>query len=457
MKPVVSLDEMRAFDDKAVKDVGFGELVRRAGYAVAHQAITMLEGASGKRIAILAGQGSNGEDGRVAARALEARGATVTVLAPDADASELGGLDLLIDAAFGTGLTRPYEAPVPPERTPILAVDLPSGLNGDTGAEVGRPLRATATVTMGALKAGLLLGHGPELAGALHVADIGIEPSPHSMALIEDADLSLIPERSRTDHKWSNAVVVMAGSPGMEGAAALSCLGAMHAGAGMVHLVSPGETSRIPLEIVIRPTDVAELAAAVLADASRAGAVVIGPGLGREPEVADAVRSIVAQRSTPVVLDADGLAAVGGVDELAFLVSAQPAPIVITPHDGELARLLGEPISIDRVAQLAALVEATGVTVLSKGPTTLVLSPSRQHPAVLFVTAGTQALATAGTGDVLAGVIGALLAFGLAAPLAAALGAHLHGSAGARSPGVLVSSALPALIGDVLAEVQRGG
>jgi NAD(P)H-hydrate epimerase len=230
----------------------------------------------------------------------------------------------------------------------------------------------------------------------------------------------------------------------------------MHAGAGMVHLLSPGETSRIPLEIVIRPTEVAELAAAVLADSSRAGAVVLGPGLGRDPQVADAVRSVVSQRSTPVVLDADGLAAVGGVEELAFLVSAQPSPIVITPHDGELARLLGEPVSIDRVAQLASLVEATGVTVLSKGPTTLVLSPSREQPAVLFVTAGTQALATAGTGDVLAGVIGALLAFGLAAPLAASLGAHLHGVAGARSPGILVSSALPSLIGDVLAEVQRG-
>lgn len=456
MKPVVSLEEMREFDARAVEDVGFDELVRRAGYAVAHQATTMLEGASGKRIGILAGGGSNGEDGRVAARVLEARGALVTLLAPDAVASELGEMDLLIDAAFGTGLTRPYEAPAPPEPTPVLAVDLPSGLNGDTGAEVGRPLRAAATVTMGALKAGLLLGRGPELSGELHVADIGIDTSASSMALIEDADLALIPERSRADHKWSNAVVVMAGSPGMEGAAALSCLGAMHAGAGMVHLLSPGETSRIPLEIVIRPTEVAELAAAVLADSSRAGAVVLGPGLGRDPQVADAVRSVVSQRSTPVVLDADGLAAVGGVEELAFLVSAQPSPIVITPHDGELARLLGEPVSIDRVAQLASLVEATGVTVLSKGPTTLVLSPSREQPAVLFVTAGTQALATAGTGDVLAGVIGALLAFGLAAPLAASLGAHLHGVAGARSPGILVSSALPSLIGDVLAEVQRG-
>lgn len=288
------------------------------------------------------------------------------------------------------------------------------------------------------------------------MADIGIETSPSSMALIEDADLASIPERSRADHKWSNAVVVMAGSPGMEGAAALSCLGAMHAGAGMVHLISAGATSRIPLEIVVRPTAVADLATTVLAEASRAGSIVIGPGLGRGPEIDDAVVSVVSQRSVPVVLDADGLAAVGGIEELAFLVSAQPSPVVITPHDGELARLLGEPVSHDRVAQLASLVEATGVTVLSKGPTTLVMSPQHDHPAVLFVTAGTQALATAGTGDVLSGVIGSLLACGLDAPLAAALGAHLHGRAGARASGILVSSELPALIGHVLAEVQRG-
>jgi len=456
VKPVVSLEEMRAFDAKAVKDVGFDELVRRAGTAVAHQAIAMLDGVSGKRIAVVAGQGANGEDGRVAARALEARGATVLLLAPGAEASALEGVDLLIDAAFGTGLARPYEAPVPPTGTPVLAVDLPSGLNGDTGAELGRPVRATATVTMAAIKAGLLVGHGPELSGEIHVADIGIETSPSSMSLIEDADLASIPARARADHKWSSAVVVMAGSPGMEGAAALSCLGAMHAGAGMVHLVSAGATSRIPLEVVVRPTAVPELATHVLAEASRAGAIVIGPGLGRDPEVAAAVVRVVSERSVPVVLDADGLAAVGSVEELTFLVSAQTSPVVITPHDGELTRLLGEPVSSDRVAQLAALVEATGVTVLSKGPTTLVLSPSHEHPAVLFVTAGTQALATAGTGDVLSGVIGALLACGLAAPLAAALGAHLHGRAGARASGVLVSSALPALIGDVLSEARRG-
>jgi NAD(P)H-hydrate epimerase len=456
MRPVVGIDEMRALDEQALTDVGYEELVHRAGSAVATQAIAMLDGVAGKRVAVVAGRGSNGEDGRVAARALVARGASVLVLPPDADAAALEGCELIIDAAYGTGLARAYEAPEVPPGATVLAVDLPSGLDGDTGVRKGRPMPASATVTMAATKAGLLLGHGPELCGDVVVADIGIETASASMALLEDADVSLIPARRRSDHKWSTAVVVLAGSPGMEGAAALSCLGALHAGAGMVHLVSSGDSQRIPLEVVIRPAELDDLARVVREDEARCGALVVGPGLGRGPAVRRAVTEVLAQRSTPVVLDADGLAAIESVEELADLVGAAPAPVVITPHNGELARLLDAELTDDRVGQLRGLVEATGATVLSKGPTTVVVGPSDRSHEVLFVTSGTEALATAGTGDVLSGVIGALVARGMDATLAAAVGAHVHGRAGASAPGSLVASALPQLIGEVLKEVRHG-
>jgi NAD(P)H-hydrate epimerase len=456
VKPVVTVAEMSALDAVAVEVVGHGELVRRAGHAVAQQAIAMLGGVSGARIAIVAGGGSNGADGRVAAEVLARRGARVKLVAPDAASHELEGAALVIDAAFGTGLSRPFVAPVPPEGALVLAVDLPSGLDPDTGAANGSPMCATSTLTMAAHKAGLLLGDGPLLAGDVAVADIGIATGSGTMGLIDDADLQDIPRRDRGAHKWSSAVVVLAGSPGMEGAAALASLGAMHAGAGMVRLVSDGSLSRIPVEVVARPATASQLAATVRAESARAGALVVGPGLGRDPEVALAVRAVLAERSAPVVLDADGLSAVGGLDELARLVAARPHPVIVTPHDGELARLVGGPLAEDRVAQLQAIVRATGVTMLSKGPTTVVVGPGTEQPSVRFVESGTAALATAGTGDVLSGVIAALLARGMAAPAAAAVGAHLHGRAGARGCGTLVASMLPTLVGERLMEAEHG-
>jgi NAD(P)H-hydrate epimerase len=454
---IVSVAEMGAHDAAALEETSHDELVRRAGHAVAHRAIELLEGASGRHIVVLAGSGSNGADGRVAAALLRRRGAAVRVLGPSARSEDLAGAELVIDAAFGTGLSRPYEAPVPPEGALVLAVDLPSGLDGDTGAVRGAPMRADATVTMAAPKVGLLLGDGPELAGEVTVADIGIATPGATMALVEDADLDALPRREASAHKWSAAVVMLAGSAGMEGAAALSALGALAAGAGMVRLVSNGSVARIPIEVVVHGAGPTDMAATVLAEARRAGALVVGPGLGADPTMAAAVRRVLEERTAPVVLDADGLGAVGDLDELARLVAARPHPVVVTPHDGELARLVGAPLSADRLAQLRDVVATTGATLLSKGPTTVVVAPGHEEPTVLLVDAGTPALATAGTGDVLSGVIGALLAQGMTAPAAAALGAHLHGRAGARARGTLVASMLPGLVGELLWEVERGG
>ncbi len=453
MIPVVSVDEMAAFDAAAMEATSHDELVRRAGYALAMGARRLLGTLSGRRVCVLAGPGSNGADGQVCAAVLRRRGAKVWVVAPNAEREELEGAELVIDAAYGTGLSRDYLAPEVPEGALVLACDLPSGLDGDTGAAHGRPLTADATVTMAAIKSGLLLSEGPELAGRLEVAEIGIPTPGVEMGLIEDADLSEIPVRQRSDHKWSAAVVALSGSAGMEGAAALCAEGALHAGAGMVRVVTTGELEALPVEVVARQVEGAQLAEVTLAEAQRAGAIIIGPGLGQEPVAQAAVRQVLEHRSAPVVLDADGLSAVGTLDELARLVALRTPGVVCTPHDGELARLLGRFVGPDRLERLRDAAAQSGAVFLSKGPTTLIVAPSG---AARFVTAGTPALATAGTGDVLAGVIAALMARGLEPFEAAALGAQLHGTASRRASGTLVAGSLGELIGEVLEEVDRG-
>ena len=457
MRPVVSVAEMVAFDAAALETTSHETLVNRAGYAVAMQAIKMLGVTTGRRVVIVAGKGSNGADGHVCASVLRSRGAKVVIVSPDAPAEALRGAALVIDAAVGTGLRRDYVAPRPPDDVAVLSVDLPSGLDGDTGVAHGQPFCADVTVTMGALKAGQLLGDGPDLCGDLVVADIGIDASGASMALVDDDDFGLIPPRERTAHKWSAAVVAVAGSDGMEGAAALSALGALHAGAGMVRLVTTGSLSQIPLEVVSCSVSAGELAETALRESARAGALLLGPGLGDDPMVQSAVRGILEHRTVPVVLDADGLGAVGTVDELARLVAARPHGVVCTPHDGELARLLGRLVGADWVERLIEAVDATGATFLSKGSTTVIVSPGVPRPEVRFVTSGTTQLATAGTGDVLAGILAALIARGMSVPDAASIGAHLHGRASSRGSGTLVAAALPHLVGEVLEEALHNG
>ncbi len=456
MRPVVSVAEMAVMDARAMETVDHEELVNRAGYAVAHQAGRLLGRVSGRRVVVLAGPGSNGADGRVAARILAARGASTTIVGPTATSDDLRDADLVIDAAFGTGLSRPFVAPTPPAGVPVLAIDLPSGLDGDTGKSLGEPMAATLTVTMAAAKIGLFLGDGPRLSGEVVVADIGIPTDGASMGQIDDGDILAIPQRRANAHKWSSAVTVFAGSPGMEGAASLTSLGALRSGAGMVRLVSPGSLQRAPLEVVAVPSDIAHLAETVAAESARAGALIVGPGLGRELSVRVEILKVLTERAVPVVLDADGLAAIDSLQELAWIVAAQSSPILCTPHDGELTRLIGHPIGEDRIALLRRVVAETGAIFLSKGPTTVIVTPEPDRPDVVVVDSGTQALATAGTGDVLSGVIAALAARGVSLGRAAALGAFVHGRAGARSRGTLVASELPGLIGEVLKEAGRG-
>lgn len=447
MRAVVSVAEMRAADEAA--PVGVDVLVRRAGRAVANEAVKMLGGAYGRRVVVVAGKGNNGSDGRAAAALLTRWGAGVTVVDPG---SALEGADLVIDAAYGTGFRGEYKAP-DPHGAPVLAVDIPSGVDGDTGAAGADSVRAAATVTMAALKPGLLLGEGPERAGRVVVADIGLPVGETATHLVGDEDREWIPTRRGDGNKWDRAVWIVAGSPGMRGASRLCTRAAQRAGAGMCRVGSPGvDASEQPAAEAVGVTLPAEgWHQVVLDQLERFHGLVVGPGLGRSPSVQASVRALVGGARIATLVDADGLTALGTAEDVAAVVRRREgaAAVVLTPHDGEFGRIAGERPGPDRIAAARDLAARTGAVVLLKGSTTVVAAPDGT---TLLAAAGDARLATAGTGDVLSGVIGALLCAGVDGLRAAALGAHVHGRAAQRGHAVgLVASDIPDLLPDVLA------
>ncbi len=460
MRPVLRVVEMRAVDAAALKEVSEQTLVERAGAAVATWAVRMLGGTYGRHVVVVAGKGNNGADGKVAAARLRRRGARVRVVdahdAPDRIGPD-GTVDLVIDAAYGTGFRGTYRAPAVAAGVPVLAVDIPSGVDGDSGEACGEPLRADVTVTFAALKTGLVQGDGALLAGHVVVADIGLDVSGAAMWVIEDADVArLLAPRGRDAHKWRSAVAVVAGSPGMTGAAGLCTRAAYRAGAGMVRLGIPGGD---PADLPVSEAVGASLpqhgwAADALAMSQRCRALVVGPGLGRADSTVSDVRAVVAGATTPMVVDADGLYALGTGDEIGAVVRAGPGPAtVLTPHDGEFARLAGAPPGADRIAAAGGLARACDAVVLLKGPTTVVVEPGGR---VLLAMAGSPRLATAGTGDVLSGAIGAFIARGVDPHHAAALAAHVHGRAADLGPAEgLVAGDLADLLGRWLSEIRR--
>lgn len=426
MIPVLTPEEMRAVDRAAPEPEAV--LVERAGSAVAWEALSMLGGAYGRRVVVVAGKGNNGADGRVAADRLRRRGVRVEVIDAADQRQRLPRADLVIDAAYGTGFRGDYTAP-DPAGAPVLAVDIPSGVDGLTGEAQDGAVRATATVTFAALKTGLLLGAGFEHAGRVSVADIGLDVSRSTIGVVEASDVAAwLPDRERDSHKWKSAIWMIAGSPGMTGAADMAARAAMRAGAGTVRLGIPGQppSPRFP-EVVGRWLPPEGWDADVVAgELERMKALVMGPGLGRSDATAAAVRRLVAQAPVPMVLDADALFALGSLDDPPRFLRNRPGPTVLTPHDGEFSRLAGCPPGPRRISAVRHLAFTTGATVLLKGSTTIVADPAGD---VLLTTAGDARLATAGSGDVLSGVIGAFLAQGLDAPRAAAAGAFVHGTA----------------------------
>lgn len=426
MIPILTPAEMAEVDADAKEPVEV--LIERAGAAVAHRALELLGGAYGRRVVVVAGKGNNGADGRAAARRLTRRGAVVEIVDAAAAPSPLPAADLVIDAAYGTGFRGKYRAPSA-AGVPVLAVDIPSGVSGDTGEASDGAVRAVATVTFAALKPGLLIGDGPERAGVIELADIGLDTGRARAHLVEDADVArVLPPRQRNAHKWSAAVYVLAGSPGMTGAAVMSARAAMRAGAGMVRLGVPGADPAdvAPGEVVVRATPARDFAATVLEDSERCTAMVIGPGLGLDDEKAAEIRKILDTVDMPVVVDADALTMLGERPRL-----SRRAATVFTPHDGEFGRLAGARAGADRFGAVRDLAASSGATVLLKGPTTIVSSPDGD---VLAANAGGARLATAGTGDVLSGVLGAFLAVGMPALDAAGVGAHVHGATAQLGP-----------------------
>lgn len=423
-EPLYTADEMRAAE--AGHDVD--ELMERAGRAVAEHVIGRFPDA--RTFSLHAGGGANGGDGRIAARVLAERGWTQV---------EEGG-DVVLDALFGTGFRGPprEEAAALIERingsgAPVVAVDIPSGVDASTGEVPGAAVEAALTVTFHGRKVGLAVAPGRFHAGEVVVADIGLAPAETQHARVTPEILRLVPRKTERDTKYSaGSVLVVGGAPGMTGAVCLAAEAALRADAGYVAVAVPVESLPVVEAKLLEPVkgtwdDVARFA-------EKARAVALGPGMGRTPEARALADRLLAELDVPVVVDADALFGLEPFD--------RSAPTVLTPHAGELARLLGEEVDSRRLAAARAASERFGCTVLLKGADTIVASPGER---VLVCDLGTPALATAGTGDVLTGVIAAYLAKGLEPRLAAAAGAAATQLASRRlGPGAVAGDLLDA-------------
>jgi NAD(P)H-hydrate epimerase len=452
MLPLLTAEETRVAEE--AYEGSLDELMERAGTAVADLVAEQFPG----RVAVVCGRGNNGGDGRVCARVLRERGRDVVAVEGLGDLEEP---DVIVDALLGIGLRDAPREDVARmiERIngagkPVVAVDVPSGVVASTGEVPGAAVRAAATVTFGAAKLGLAVTPGRLHAGSVHVASIGLEPAGHEHALLDASILEAVPRKTAESTKYrAGSVLVVGGSRGLTGAPMLAALAAFRADAGYVTVAAP--ESALPvvearlLEAVKRglPEDGAgrllpRAADPVLEAAERAHAVVLGPGLGRGDGTRDLVRILLEQLPVPVVLDADGLWELEPFE--------RAAPTVMTPHSGELARLLGgdaAEIEAHRLESVRRAASRFGATVLLKGADTLVASP---REGVLVAAYGAPALATAGTGDVLSGVIGAFLAKGLEPRLAAGAAAVAHGIASR-----LVSPQAGLVASDLLPGIQR--
>ena len=421
-------------------------LVGRAGQAVALAALDLLGGAYGRRVVVVAGRGNNGADGRVAARFLAGRGARVVVVEAGPDVT-VGPVDLVIDAAYGTGFRGEYQAPAVPPGAPVLAVDIPSGIEGDTGAAAGSPMAGRPHRDLRGPQArpgpG---GRGPTgRPGVRGRHRAARRAGPPSRSWRTATWPSCCRPGVTDGNKWSAAVLVVAGSPGMTGAAALCARSAYRSGAGMVRLGVPGaalsespasEAVSVELPATGWSTRRPRGRRALPGGGGRTG---VGPGPGGGPG-GQAVGGRVAgaggggrRRALRPGRVPGRLAAGGGLR-----ASCSPLTTASTPASWARPRVpTGSPPP-------GGWPGASGAVALLKGPTTAVADPDGR---VLLGTAGTPKLATAGTGDVLSGVIGAMLARGVAPLEAAALAAHVHGRAGALGPAEgLVAGDLPELV-----------
>ncbi len=462
IEPLYTAAEMRAAEE--AYDGPALELMERAGTAVANELLTRYAAAS--RVCVWCGTGANGGDGFVVARRLRQGGKEVEIVLTGSEAAvegdaaenlrrakELGirfvetgrSADVLVDALFGTGFRgapRSDAAAAIEEvnaiGAPVVSVDIPSGVDASTGEVKGVAVEAERTLTFHGRKVGLAVAPGLFHAGEVEVVDIGLEQRETRHRRVTEGVLDSVPRRRKADNKYTaGSLVVVGGSTGFTGAPSLTAEAAMRAGAGIVTVCVPEPLNQVfelrLVEAMSRPCPsddggrlTADAVDAIVEAASKAKAVAIGPGLGRTDGTRELVRILLDRLELPVVLDADGLWALAGHHDWVF---SREAPTVLTPHAGELGRLLERDsrwVDAHRLEAVSGGADDVGATMLLKGADTLVASPGR---GVLVCELGNPGLATAGTGDVLTGVVAAFLAKGMDAPTAAAAAAAAGGVA----------------------------
>jgi len=497
---LATAEVMRELDRETIEDIGIAGpiLMEIAGRGCAEGVEELLTGGGPGSVAVMCGKGNNGGDGLVAARHLTHAGHGVDVyLLGEADrlkgdaalnygilgklgisvrqvgdeealaAVSLAEYDVILDAIFGTGLSKPVRGfyakaieAINSAGARVVAVDMPSGIDGDTGQVMGVATRADLTVTFGLPKPGQVLYPGAAHAGEVSVVDIGIPPglTPTGAGfvwLMADEDVQeRIGPRAADDHKGRfGHLAVVAGSPDKPGAAGLCCRAAVRSGAGLVTLAAAG---RVLERVVVGACEFMGVAVANSAElidfCSAMQAVALGPGLGTSQEAADFVREAVAGIDLPMVIDADGLNNLAGHLEL---LSKTGAERVLTPHPGEMARLAEcttADVQRDRLGVARRLAGEANCVVVLKGAATVVAAADKS---AWVIPTGNPGMASGGTGDVLTGMLGSFLARGLAAFSAARLAAYLHGEAGdfaARQKGqrALAASDIIESLGSVL-------
>ena len=483
MHPIFTAAEMRALDARAIEQRGIPgpRLMEHAGAGAAHVIAREFAPVRGKRVVILCGKGNNGGDGFVVARRLKARGARIRVVLigrrsevkgdaalalerwrgritevveereVEALGRDLSDADVIVDALLGTGLTGPARglfataiAAVNDAGRPVVALDVPSGGSSDRGALLGPTVRASLTITFAGYKRGLLLHPGALHAGRIVVVDIGIAPPDVEQGittfLLDEGDVRChFPPRRPDSHKGTfGHLLVIAGSVGKTGAAALAGRAALRSGVGLCTIATAASQQPIVaglgMESMTEPlTETASRTVSLKAReriielASRTDAIALGPGLSVDPETQELIRGLIADVPQPMVVDADALSALAG--HLDVLDHAS-GPRALTPHPGEMARMLGSTIAhvqSDRLETVRAFCTHRRVTLALKGAGTVIGGPDGR----LFINpTGNPGMASGGTGDVLTGMVGAFLARGLDALTALQAGCFLHGLAG---------------------------
>ena len=439
LEPLYTSEEMRAAEERYPGFPGTApELMERAGAAVAREALRAFPEA--RRFAVVCGSGSNGGDGRIAARALRDAGRDAV------ETTAVEQADVIVDALFGTGFSGEprAEAAATIERinsagVPVVAVDLPSGTDASSGEIAGAAVRADLTVTFHGCKLGLAVAPGRFHAGEVVIVDIGLAEGETAAALVLPEILELVPRKRAADNKYSaGSVLIVGGAPGLTGAVCLAAEAAFRADAGYVAVAVPEDSLPIVEAKLLEPVKL--VWADAFEAAERAGAVAFGPGLGRAEEAKALVARALAELELPVVLDADALHGLEPGD--------WRPQVVLTPHAGELGRLLGKPsdwVGAHRLEAARLAAERFRCVCLLKGTDTIVAAPGER---TLVCPIDAPGLATAGTGDVLTGILAAFLAKGLEPRLAAAAAATIHGLAARAVPhatGVVASDVIAAL------------